>query len=468
MIDSYVLKFIESWAAKEGNVNTTESILEWIAARTRDIHVNIKRNKLSDSGFWFWDDKTGYITNKKKAFFSIRGIKSYDADKFISEQPILLQDEIGYLGIIVKEIDGVFNFLMQAKIEPGNINNIQISPTIQATRSNFLQLHEGSKPLYLDYFLNACNHEIIVDQIQSEQSSRFFKKRNRNIIIKVNEEIEVSPNHKWMTLGQLKLLMKHDNLINMDTRTVISCLPVCTDNITPATKANIDKVINDKPLFKSIFDAANNREIYRIYNGINNAKMFDNTRHEFCRLDELKSWQVSDYEIFCKEKSNFKVIFCDIEIEGREVSHWTQPLFMSTGEALFGLLQADIDGKTKFLIKLKPEIGCFDTLELGPTIQKEYAELTNSDNQTDDIEAFFMDSMRSKSGILCDVMLSEEGGRFYHEQNRNVIIKADYKDIPALPEGYYWLDYSSLNRMVQYNNVLNIQLRNLISLLEVN
>ena len=55
---------------------------------------------------------------------------------------------------------------MQAKIEPGNINKIQLSPTIQATKSNFTQKHGGRKPNYLEYFLNAVDHEIIVDQIQ--------------------------------------------------------------------------------------------------------------------------------------------------------------------------------------------------------------------------------------------------------------------------------------------------------------
>ena len=151
-------------------------------------------------------------------------------DIVVNEQPIILQNEIGYLGILCKEINGVLYFLMQAKIEPGNINKVQISPTIQATKSNFMQVHGGRKPDYLDYFINSDKYQIIVDQIQSEQSSRFYKKRNRNIIIKVNEEVEVLPNHKWMTLGQIKELMKYDNLVNMDTRTVLSCIPLSSIN----------------------------------------------------------------------------------------------------------------------------------------------------------------------------------------------------------------------------------------------
>ena len=45
---------------------------------------------------------------------------------------------------------------------------------------------------------------------------------NRNIIIKIEEEIEMHDNFIWLTLGQIKELMHMDNLVNMDTRTVIS------------------------------------------------------------------------------------------------------------------------------------------------------------------------------------------------------------------------------------------------------
>ena len=111
---------------------------------------------------------------------------------------------------------------MQAKIEPGNLNQIQISPTLQATKSNFTQAHGGKKPAYLDYFLHAERYQIILDQLQSEQSSRFLKKRNRNMLIWVEEEVPLLPSHRWMTLGQIKeLACKYDNLVNMDTRTVL-------------------------------------------------------------------------------------------------------------------------------------------------------------------------------------------------------------------------------------------------------
>ena len=74
--------------------------------------------------------------------------------------------------------------------------------------------------------------------------------------------------------------------------------------------------------------------------------------------------------------------------------------------------------------------------------------------------------MQAGQGILFDQLLSEEGGRFYHEQNRNILLQVEKTELPQLSDGYFLVDYCTLNELVQVNNTLNIQLRNLLSLLE--
>ena len=445
-------------------MNSSDSILAWIAEKNRDLKVSIVKNRLSDSSDWFYDDARGEIRNQKNSFFQIRGLRHYEDDGSVTEQPILIQDEIGYLGIICKEINGVLHLLMQAKIEPGNVNKIQISPTIQATRSNFTQKHGGRKPAYLDYFLNADRHTIIFDQIQSEQSSRFLGKRNRNIMIKTDEDIEVLPSHMWMTMGQLKQLMKIDNLVNMDTRTVLSCIPYHLADMSDTESGWTLELFRDKALFRSMFDKSDREDFVRIYRYINNYKMLYAGRNEIVPLKELSDWVFTDSEIVHKRKYAFKVIFADIEIEGREVTRWTQPLFEAVGMATFGLISADFDGKTKFLVHGLHEAGCFDGMELAPSVQLEAGA---DETEYDDITRFFFDCLKDKSCVRNDVVLSEEGGRFYCEQNRNAVLRVSADKVPTLPEGYFWTDYRTLNEMVQYNNVLNIQLRNLLSLLEI-
>ena len=91
---------------------------------------------------------------------------------------------------------------------------MQVSPTIQATRSNFLQLHGGRRPAYLEYFLRdgsaaAPAVRTLFDQVQSEQSSRFLGKRNRNVMVLAEGDVEALPSHRWMTIGQVKRLMRY-------------------------------------------------------------------------------------------------------------------------------------------------------------------------------------------------------------------------------------------------------------------
>ena len=453
----------QSWCISDSQINPTDAILSWIAERNKTVSVEIHKVPPEENGFWFYDQNEGCIRNQNRSFFTITGYRQTIKDVVIS-QPIILQEEIGYLGIICQEINGVMHFLMQAKIEPGNVNKIQLSPTIQATKSNFTQKHGGKTPPYLEYFLDATKYEVVVDQIQSEQSSRFYKKRNRNIIIRVDEEIPVLPSHKWMTLGQIKRLMRQDNLVNMDTRTVLSCIPFSKLELSRMELLSLSHGFSDKPLFCSVFEGEGENRLPQIYQEINNQKMFDETKRQLVPLHKLTDWEMKNGEFICKHPAPFKVVFCDISIEGREVKRWTQPLFEAIGIATFGLICCEENGILKFLVKVMPEAGCFDGVELGPTIQQEAVELHPKE---DTISKFFWDRLENKKGIFFDHLLSEEGGRFYHEQNRNVLIRVKKEELPELPKGYFLLDYRTLNELVQVNNSLNIQLRNLLSLLEV-
>lgn len=473
MLDSGIVDSLwRSWIA-EGGVESLDALHAWIMERNANTAVSIERIALSDCIPWRYDEARGRITNPTGAFFQIAGLRKMSTDvhtghqQVLLEQPVLIQDEIGYLGIVCKVFDGVAHFLMQAKIEPGNVNKVQVSPTIQATRSNFLQLHGGKRPAYLDYFLESEKHNLLVDQIQSEQSARFVGKRNRNVIVLVDDDVDVLPTHKWMTLGQIKRLMDYDNLVNMDTRTVLSCLPWSFWGAPDGLVAPVDAREIDAALLASIATPFDMDAINKAYRSLNNYKMFDTTHTELVSLTDLAEWKMLPDEVCHVRSYPFRVIYCDIAIEGREVVRWNQPLFEATGIAFFGLLSCVRNGKLEFLVRLKPEIGCFDKVELGPTVQREADVL----EQPDALDQAFIELCEAGTGVVRDVLLSEEGGRFFCEQNRNVLIRLDecphdFDDV-NLPDGCFWLDYATLNLLVRANNVLNIQLRNLLSLLDI-
>ena len=453
-----LLSIARSWYTTERCQNSTSELLDWVRERNETVAVDIRKISLEECSPWSMYPAEGCIRNENRSFFTIMGCKGPGIS-----QPIIIQEEIGYLGIICRELDGVMHFLMQAKIEPGNVNCVQLSPTIQATKSNFTQKHGGNKPPYLDYFLTASQYEIVVDQIQSEQSSRFYRKRNRNIIIRVEEDIPLLPSHKWMTLGQIKRLMREDNLVNMDTRTVLSCIPYAKLQLPPIELSALSDGFQDKALFRSVFIGDEENKLPQIYQYINNQKMFTERTWNLVRLSALENWTFKGNELVCTDPYPFKVVFCDIAIEGREVRRWRQPLFEANGIATFGLICCEDNGLLKFLVRATPEVGCFDGLELGPSVYQEAEAVTREENV---VTRLFWDRLESGTGVRFDHLLSEEGGRFYHEQNRNVLLRVKREELPKLPEGYFLLDYRTLNELVQVNNTLNIQLRNLLSLLE--
>ena len=461
-----LIRLMESWATTENPFNSTKDILEWIEQRNADVHVRIDKiaYDYSDISKWHYDCQLGEIRNKARSFFQIKGLQKCIGETVVHEQPIIIQNEIGYLGIIAKVIDGVMYFLMQAKIEPGNVNKIQISPTLQATKSNFMRAHGGNTPAYLEYFSNKSKYEIIADQIQSEQSSRFLGKRNRNIVIVVDDDIPVLDSHKWMTLGQIKELMQYDNLVNMDTRTVISCIPFALRDFSYKEIAYMKTLCSREEFFNSLFFGNSGSEINLIYQYINEIKMLDNSKICLTDLYSLPSWHFNQDGEFVSDHGEFKLVYCSIEIEGREVRRWEQPLLEAVSQSTFGLMYCIEDHTTKYLVHGISEVGCFDRIEVGPSVQMR----EGMNNTLTIVDALFIYNLEHNKGVEFSGLFSEEGGRFYQEQNRNVIMRIERIDLPELlPDGYFWADFQTLNVLIQFNNCLNIQLRNLLSILKL-
>lgn len=444
-------------------------VIQWLKARNEEVKVNIKKIAFSSLNSWHVDDKMGAIRHESGKFFSIEGIHIKTNWGEISEweQPIINQPEVGYLGIITKEFDGILHFLMQAKIEPGNVNYVQLSPTLQATRSNYTQIHKGKKPLYLDYFKNAKPEEILLDQLQSEQGARFLKKRNRNIIIKVDEEIPVYDNFVWLTLAQIKELMRYDNLINMDTRTVISGITYGTYDDGVVNFFDFLGHNNKKNDFSSLVLKSSLVSKNSIHSIDSIISILTHIKSNFDLdvykkpLNKLDKWKFKDREISHVDNKFFKVIAVDVEIGNREVVKWSQPMVEPAQEGLCAFVCKEINGILHFIVQAKLECGNHDIIELAPTVQC----LTGNYRNTKTGELPFLEYVlhAKKKQIVFDTLQSEEGGRFFREQNRNMIVFAGNEILNQLPENYFWMTLNQLYIFLKFNNFLNIQARSLIS-----
>lgn len=466
------LSFLKSALSVTNVLHSEEEILRWIEEKKRNVAVKIEQIEFSKMKDWLFDPVSTNLVHSSRKFFSIIGINVKTNWGHVPEweQPIINQPEIGILGIITKKINGILYFLMQAKIEPGNINLVQISPTLQATKSNYTQVHKGKRPLYLEYFNGEKkNVKILLDQLQSEQGARFLRKRNRNVIIEVEEDIQIYDNFIWMTLGQIKRLLRYDNVVNMDTRTVISGIPFGDYpsqilELYDTFETAVGKAGEyERGLMRSFLDKDSHLyEMEQIISWITQLKSFYELEVTPIPLQSVKKWERTPWEIRHQDGKYFSVIAVNVTIGNREVAQWSQPLIKPAQEGIIAFLIKRIKGVYHFLVQAKLEPGNLDIIELAPTVQ---CLTGNYRKGLSEYEPPFLDIVLNASPrqIRYSTYQSEEGGRFYKEQNKNMIIEVG-DDFPIeVPENFCWMTLSQLKEFLKFNNYLNIEARSLIS-----
>lgn len=328
-------------------------------------------------------------------------------------------------------------------------------------------MHKGKKPLYLEYFQNAKSNQILLDQLQSEQGARFLKKRNRNIIIKIDEDIPKYDNFVWLTMGQLKQLMLYDNLVNMDTRTVISGIPFgnfepeVVDFFNYLDSKNSIKKMPQAFLKSALSNEGGLHTVENIITFLTQLKSIYDLDVKQIPLDKMGQWIIKEDEIAHETSKFFKVIAVDVEIGNREVVKWSQPMLEPAQEGLCAFVCKEINGILHFAVQAKLECGNHDIIEFAPTVQC----LTGNYRQTKEGALPFLDYvLKAKpEQIIFDTLQSEEGGRFFREQNRNRIILAGDEIPEQLPDKYIWMTLNQLSTFLKFNNYLNIQARSLIA-----
>ena len=215
----------------DNQINKLDYIIDWFNKKREESDMIVEEIGINDLDKWNIDENSGNISHDSSGFFQVIGVKvSNTFDREVGKkgwtQPMIAKNPGGILGILMKRIDGIPHYLLQAKAEPGNIGKLQLSPTLQATTSNLLKAHGGSKPLYAEYFDEENNPNIIYAKWQSEDGGRFHLKSNYNMIVEIkeDEELKIPDSFIWVTLYQIKQLMKIENFVGPHVRGIISYL----------------------------------------------------------------------------------------------------------------------------------------------------------------------------------------------------------------------------------------------------
>ncbi|MDX3538448.1 NDP-hexose 2,3-dehydratase family protein [Streptomyces sp. MB09-01] len=447
-----------SAAALDGAHLRTADFAGWLAGRGREQAFRVDRIPFAALDGWSFEEGTGNLRHRTGRFFTVEGLHVTEkgephGDGPAAEwyQPIIRQPEIGVLGILAKEFGGVLHFLMQAKKEPGNPNLLQLSPTVQATRSNYTKAHQGASVRYLDHFIGPDRGRVLVDSLQSEHGAWFYRKSNRNMVVEARGEVDLHEDFCWLTLGQLHALLHRDNTVNMDSRTVLACLPpsaypTLSDGPAPHEEAAL---LGDTELLS----------------WITGERARHHVRAELVPLAGLPGWTRGDDAIANDDGRYFEVVAVDVRAGSREVSGWTQPLIAPVGRAVTAFLTREFDGIPHVLVHARVEGGFLDTVELGPTVQctpGHHAHLPQERQPS------FLGAVlgAGPERIRYEAVHAEEGGRFLHAESRYLIVAADEETAPAdPPPGYAWATPAQLSSLVRHGHYLNVQARTLLAVL---
>lgn len=446
-----------SSAALESPEGTLDDVHDWWKRLDAAYAFQVERIPFSALTDWSFDEHRN-IRHASGKYFSVRGVRvrTNYGTKPEWAQPIIVQPEIGILGILAQKRHGVWHFLMQAKMEPGNVNKLQLSPTVQATKSNYTRVHGGSLPPYLEYFASPGRARVVVDQLQSEQGARFFRKRNRNVVLLAPEGAEVPAleNFRWLTLGQIRALMRADNLVNMNTRSVLSCVQpphvcgVVQDRFRDPWEHDVLASLLPGP------DVSSDEEIISWFTGL---KCLYELDAALCGIDELADWRVGDDAISHAAGKYFDVIAVRARVDAREVRSWTQPMVQQREPGIAGFLAKKFGGRLHLLVQAKLEVGNHDVLEMAPTVQC----LTGSYRRPE-YPVPFLDVFERRAGtVRFDTLLSEEGGRFYREENRYMMIEVDGE--VEVPPRFTWVSYGQAKEFIKFNNYFNVEARTLVA-----
>ena len=139
------------------------------------------------------------------------------------DQPLLFQKHGGVLAILVRNKNGIIEFLLNARREPGDgKGQLKLCPSFSATQSNMNLAHGGKKTDLSELVLNSPN--IIGKTLHYEEGARFWRKPNKNLLIfleKKNYFKIKKKNFIWLNLSQIKKLNLVNGIINPFVKTIL-------------------------------------------------------------------------------------------------------------------------------------------------------------------------------------------------------------------------------------------------------
>ena len=207
-------------------VNTIDDVISWITKLKTKYELNVEKIPLNSVQGWKKNDSEIY--HETRNYFSVIAVKVEIGSREVKSwtQPLVKASQEGIIAYLVKKINGIYHFLVQAKLEAGNFDILEMAPTVQCITGNFRNAPPEGRPPFLDYVLAVKPEYIRYSTLQSEEGGRFYREQNKNLIIEVDSAmpLELPDNYIWMTLKQLKEFIRFNNYLNIQARSLLASI----------------------------------------------------------------------------------------------------------------------------------------------------------------------------------------------------------------------------------------------------
>lgn len=416
--------------AGPADAGCVDDVRAWRASLAPSQYTHTTRIGLDDVEGWRTGGAQTSFTHESGRFFAVRGHQvRAEGGRVQWSQPMVHQLEVGLLAIALTPTSRGWAALVQAKAEPGNINGIQLSPTVQATRSNQERVHGGAAVPHLDLF-DSATADVVIDSCQSEHGGVFWRKHNRAMLVQT-APFAPAKGFRWVEVADLLALLHVDNLVHADTRAVLAC--------APWTMTGQVSVLEDRlPSLRRSLDAVSTCNPRELLHWSTRLRAGGSFVTDDAALPALAGWRRRHDALARTDGTGFEVVAVEVRAAGREVSRWCQPMVRPTGTGVVGLAVCDHAGQVWVLLQVCREPGLDHGVELGPTVQ-----VAGGDAPRSAAEAHLLTVLleRPTAAVLFDAELSDEGGRFLHSRSRHVVALVDPLD-PA--PGHRWCPLSEV------------------------
>jgi len=426
--------------------------IKWLEARRRQEAMSVRRIDVSECFPWSIHGST-----------LARPDSRYFTGFFGLEQSWISQPEIGTLGFLTSQKGGRGQILLQLKEEPGNTLLSQLAPTVQATMSNIDKVHGGTDQPFLEYFRAGAGFIHSWDSTQSEQGTRFWKKRNRNVVREVSPFESHSTSHLWVSFEDFRRALSQSHTVNTDARSVIASYDwarlLNSDERAEQESGWTNLQVNNYPNTPSEYlNAIGRLESFR--RTVVTADSAELTRPpDALAAGNQDRWGIGETEFW----------FFDVRARYREIDSWCQPLLLANTKPLHKLIITRQNDVLMCLVRVTAERGLLSLAEFGPSVTT-YGDRSTVSSET--FSAELADFLDESGSVLRNLNQSDEGGRFYQQEANYRLIWVHYEDLVRAPSfnhfdelGLVWVNLRDLNMLCGTSMTTTNELRTLATLL---